>query len=62
MKLGGRVNPSILFALLLLALFIGQSTASLGDHLPDFRECVQVSWFYHVSMSAYSIPLTNIGL
>lgn len=62
MKLGGRVNPPLLFALLLLGLFIGQSTASLGDHLPDFRECVQVSCFHHVSIVSYSIDLTRIGL
>lgn len=44
MNLGARqVNPATLFVLVFLALLVGQSTASLGDHLPDFRECVQVS-------------------
>jgi hypothetical protein len=39
-----RVNPSTLLALICLVLFIGHTTASLGDHLPDFKECVQVSF------------------
>lgn len=45
MNLGAcRVNSSTLLALIFLALFIGHTTASLGDHLPDFKECVQVSF------------------
>lgn len=27
---------------LILAFFIGESLASLGDRLPDFKECVKV--------------------
>lgn len=43
MKMGvGRVNVYTLFAFIFLAFLIGKSNASLGDHLPDFRECVQV--------------------
>lgn len=30
------------FLFLLIAALIGKSTASLGDHLPDFKECVKV--------------------
>lgn len=45
MNLGAcRVKPSTLLALIFLGLFIGHTTASLGDHLPDFKECVQVSF------------------
>lgn len=45
MHLGSRrVSIFALFALVLLGLFVGQSTASLGDHLPDFKECVQVTF------------------
>lgn len=61
MNLGGRVNPAILFAFLLLALFVGLSTASLGDHLPDFKECVQVPLLYPIAMSLMP-RLTNTGL
>lgn len=28
--------------LFILAVFVGQSAASLGDRLPDFKECVKV--------------------
>ncbi|KAJ5487804.1 hypothetical protein N7530_002104 [Penicillium desertorum] len=43
MNLGiGRVNLYTLFAFVFLASLIGKSNASLGDHLPDFKECVQV--------------------
>lgn len=43
MNLGvGRVNLYTLFAFVFLASLIGRSNASLGDHLPDFKECVQV--------------------
>ena len=42
MTLGARVNYFTLLILAFLALFVCQSTASLGDHLPDFKECVQV--------------------
>jgi hypothetical protein len=38
----GRVNLYTLFAFVFLASLIGRSNASLGDHLPDFKECVQV--------------------
>lgn len=45
MHLGSRrVNIFALFTLVFLGLFVGQSTASLGDHLPDFKECVQVTF------------------
>lgn len=45
MNLGAyRVSSSTLLALIFLALFIGHTAASLGDHLPDFKECVQVSF------------------
>lgn len=33
---------SFVVPFLVLALLAGQSSASLGDHLPDFKECVQV--------------------
>lgn len=53
MKLGAyRVTLPTLFAILLVACLIGQSAASLGDHLPDFKECVQVS-FIHWFTSKY---------
>ncbi|KAJ5525021.1 hypothetical protein N7513_010139 [Penicillium frequentans] len=43
MNLGAhRGNLSALLAIILLACLFGQSSASLGDHLPDFRECVKV--------------------
>jgi hypothetical protein len=43
MYLAGRANLYTLFAFVLFASLIGRSNASLGDHLPDFKECVQVS-------------------
>ncbi|EKV08233.1 hypothetical protein PDIG_59770 [Penicillium digitatum PHI26] len=43
MNLGiGRVNLYALFSFVFLASLIGRSNASLGDHLPEFKECVQV--------------------
>ena len=42
MHLAGRANLYILFAFVLFASLIGRSNASLGDHLPDFKECVEV--------------------
>jgi hypothetical protein len=30
------------FLAFLIASLIGRSTASLGDHLPDFKECVKI--------------------
>ncbi|KAA8644781.1 PGAP3/PER1 family protein [Aspergillus tanneri] len=36
----GKVYFYLLF--LLVATFIGKTTASLGDHLPDFKECVKI--------------------
>lgn len=36
--------PSTIFAIVFLACLVGQSSASLGDHLPDFRECVKVNF------------------
>lgn len=45
MNLGAyRGNLSALLAIILLACLVGQSSASLGDHLPDFRECVKVNF------------------
>lgn len=45
MNLGAyRASSSTLLALIFLALFIDHTAASLGDHLPDFKECVQVSF------------------
>lgn len=45
MNLGAyRGNISALLAIILLACLVGQSSASLGDHLPDFRECVKVNF------------------
>lgn len=38
---GGR-KLSYLLVLFLFATFIGKSSASLGDHLPEFKECVKV--------------------
>lgn len=38
---GGRKLPYLL-ALFLFATLIGNSSASLGDHLPEFKECVKV--------------------
>lgn len=35
----------------LLAAFIGNSNASLGDHLPDFKECVKVLYTYGYYMA-----------
>jgi hypothetical protein len=32
------------FLTFLIASLIGRATASLGDHLPDFKECVKVSF------------------
>lgn len=32
----------VIFVLIVLCLIIGLSHASLGDHLHDFRKCVQV--------------------
>lgn len=32
----------ISICLVVLGLFVGQSAASLGDRLPDFKECVKV--------------------
>ncbi|KAJ5911382.1 uncharacterized protein N7473_000685 [Penicillium subrubescens] len=37
-----RAVPSTLFAFALLSLLVSPSSASLGDHLPDFKECVKV--------------------
>ncbi|KGO76492.1 hypothetical protein PITC_089060 [Penicillium italicum] len=43
MNLGaGRVKLYTLFTFIFLACLIGRANASLGDHLPDFKECVQV--------------------
>ena len=43
MRLGAlRARLPLLFGSVLLGLFVGQCTASLGDHLPDFKECVKV--------------------
>lgn len=36
-----RVNLAVC-ALVLVASFIGKTHASMGDHLPDFKECVKV--------------------
>lgn len=41
MKFG--VGGSTSLILVLLVLLVGRTTASLGDHLPDFKECVQVT-------------------
>lgn len=38
---GGRTLSRIL-VFVLLATLIGKTSASLGDHLPEFRECVKV--------------------
>ena len=38
----GRVR--LLLTFIFLACLVATCSASLGDHLPDFRECVQVSW------------------
>lgn len=60
MNLGiGRANLYALFAFVFLASLIGRSNASLGDHLPDFKECVQVR------LPRTTDPwkqLTNVGL
>jgi hypothetical protein len=53
MHLGvGRVVSSTLFTFVLLALLVTPSSASLGDHLPDFKECVKV-----LSLSGLERPL-----
>ena len=38
---GGRTLSRIL-VFVLLATLIGKTSASLGDHLPEFKECVKV--------------------
>ena len=38
---GGRILSRIL-VFVLLATLIGKTSASLGDHLPEFKECVKV--------------------
>lgn len=38
---GGRILSRIL-VFCLLATLIGRTSASLGDHLPEFKECVKV--------------------
>jgi post-GPI attachment to proteins factor 3 len=43
--------------LIILAAFVGQSWASLGDRLPDFKECVKV--FILLSISARTKDLTR---
>lgn len=43
MYLGRRAFFPFFLSLLALAFLTGQATASLGDHLPDFKECVKVS-------------------
>lgn len=42
MYLSAGVNLYALFALAFFASFIGHANASMGDHLPDFKECVKV--------------------
>lgn len=42
MHLGAGGNIGALFTLAFFASLIGNANASLGDHLPDFKECVQV--------------------
>lgn len=37
---GSRFYGFLVFVL--FAVFVGKSTASLGDHLPEFKECVKV--------------------
>jgi hypothetical protein len=39
---GGLLSPAAVLAVG-ICLFAGSVSASLGDHLPEFRECVEVS-------------------
>lgn len=42
MHLGAGGNIGALLTLAFFVSLIGNANASLGDHLPDFKECVQV--------------------
>lgn len=49
----GKAGYSLLF--FLVATLIGRTTASLGDHLPDFKECVKV-------LHTTTMPVDNAAL
>lgn len=53
---GGRTLSRIL-VFVLLATLIGKTSASLGDHLPEFKECVKVST--NLSQEVEESQLTN---
>lgn len=58
MHLGAGVNLYALFALAFFASFIGKTHASMGDHLPDFKECVKVRQIDKPPQNS----LTSVGL
>lgn len=62
---GSRFYGFLVFVL--FAVFVGKSTASLGDHLPEFKECVKVlspadTTTWPLLMSTRSVKLKTVKM
>lgn len=55
----GRFRLRLLLILGVISFLVGKSTASTGDRLPEFKECVQVRWeFTRSEFPSEAIALT----